>query len=84
MILSETDYDLQQSLDIFAEYSCLWKLTVNIVKTKILIFSKGPMSKRIVLYNGVTNEKLKQFCYLGTIMPRNGKFNNALSKKKTI
>jgi hypothetical protein len=35
------------------------------------------MTKRIFLYNGVTIEKMKQFCYLGTIMSRNGKLNNA-------
>jgi hypothetical protein len=44
-------------------------VTVNITKTKVLIFSKGPMTKR------------NFFCVMvftmGTIMSRNGKFNNA-------
>ena len=53
-------------------------------KTKVLIFSKGSMTKRNFLYNGVTIEKMKQFCYLGTIMSRNGKLNNAKKTKQNI
>jgi hypothetical protein len=40
------------------------------------------MLKRIYLYNGVSIEKVKQICYLGTIMLRNGNSNNAKKKKK--
>jgi hypothetical protein len=77
VLMSETASNLQQSLDIFAEYICLWKRIVNITKTNVLIFSKGSMTKLNFLYNGVTIEKVKQFCYLCTIMSRNGKFNNS-------
>jgi hypothetical protein len=44
----------------------LWKLTVDITKPQVLIFSKHPMTKRDFLYDGVTIEKVKQFFYLGT------------------
>lgn len=35
------------------------------------------MSKRKFLYEGVTIENVKSFCYLGIVLSRSGKFNNA-------
>ena len=46
VLMSESASDLQKSLDVFAEYCDLWKLQVNIAKTRVVIFSKGPMTKR--------------------------------------
>ena len=65
VLMSESAYDLQKSLDVFAEYCNLWTLQVNIAKTKVLIFSKGPMTKRKFLYKDIIIEKVKDFCYLG-------------------
>ena len=44
-LMSKSASDLQKSLDVFAEYCDIWKLRVNIAKTKVVIFSKGPMTK---------------------------------------
>ena len=41
VILSETAECLQPSLDKLQSYYLKWKLTVNILKTKIAVFHKG-------------------------------------------
>ncbi|XP_061174937.1 uncharacterized protein LOC133184104 isoform X3 [Saccostrea echinata] len=83
VLMSESASDLQKSLDVFAEYCDIWKLRVNIAKTKVLIFSKGPMAKRKFLYNGVAIENVREFCYLGLFLSRSGKFNNAKKHSRT-
>jgi len=40
VLMAECPYELQLQLDIFYEYCQYWKLTVNIGKTKVLVFSK--------------------------------------------
>jgi hypothetical protein len=40
VLLSETKEGMQQSLNIFQLYCDLWKLDVNINKTKVMVFSK--------------------------------------------
>ena len=46
VILSESEEGLLQGLDILQEYCDRWKLTVNIKKTKIMIFRKGGKNRR--------------------------------------
>jgi len=41
VLISETREGLQKSLDSLYEYCCKWKLTVNVEKTKIMVFRKG-------------------------------------------
>ena len=41
VILSESAEDLQLGLKAYEEYCSIWKLEVNIAKTKVLIFSKA-------------------------------------------
>ena len=41
VILSETETGLQHGLDLLEQYCDKWKLTVNIKKTKIMVFRKG-------------------------------------------
>jgi hypothetical protein len=38
VILSETEEGMQQALDIFEFYCEIWRLQVNIAKTKVMIF----------------------------------------------
>ena len=40
VIFAESHEELQQALEVFQEYCNLWKLKVNVSKTKIVIFSK--------------------------------------------
>ena len=43
VLFSDNSYDLQKSLKKFQEYCTLWKLNVNISKTKIVIFGRGKL-----------------------------------------
>jgi hypothetical protein len=40
VILSETKEGMQQALDIFESYCEIWRLQINVTKTKIMIFRK--------------------------------------------
>ena len=52
-------------------------LNVNVEKTKILIFSKGPLAKRHFYYNKSIIENVKEFKYLGIVFSRSGSFCKA-------
>ena len=43
VIMAESADELQHALREFQTYCSYWKLKVNVDKTKILVFSKGPM-----------------------------------------
>ena len=40
VIFAESAEDLQAALNIFEEYCSEWKLSINVSKTKIIVFSK--------------------------------------------
>ena len=66
VILAESANDLQTGLNIFYEYCEEWRLKVNTLKTKIVIFSKGRQPKDLhFMYNGTEIEIVKEFNYLG-------------------
>jgi len=67
ILLAESESDLQNSLNVFEDYCSLWKLKVNVEKTKILIFKKR---KRDYDYKfniyGANIEIVSSYSYLGT------------------
>lgn len=77
VILAESANDLQFALNEFYRYCDTWKLTVNISKTKIVVFSKGRQPKYAFTYNGLPIEIVKEFNYLGVIFSRTGSFFKA-------
>lgn len=77
VIMTETAEDLQNALNEFYVYCSQWKLQVNTDKTKVLIFSKGPLPKNVFYYNKVAIENVKDFKYLGIIFSRTGSFAKA-------
>ena len=81
IILAESAADLQTSLSVFESYCSLWKLTVNIDKTKTLIFRKrkGRIEDEFKLY-GSNIEIVDSYSYLGLDFNFNGKF--LLARKK--
>ena len=80
VILSLSPRDLQKSLDNLKTYSRLWKLTINITKTKVMVFSKnGRRSKNLrFTYDGQIVEIVDEFKYLGVIFKSNGRFISAI------
>ena len=77
IILAETPDDLQIALNEFCLYCEQCKLNVNISKTKILVFSKGRMLKKEILFNNIVLENVKEFKYLGIVFSRSGSFRKA-------
>lgn len=77
VIMTETADDLQKALDEFHVYCSQWKLNVNVEKTKILVFSKGPKPKNIFYYNNNVVEIVSEFKYLGIVFFRSGSFCKA-------
>ncbi len=68
--------ELQHSLDVLSDYCNRWKLTVNIAKTKIMIFHKGRLPNNIIFtYQGHILEIVKRFKYLGVLFTTGGAFS---------
>ena len=51
VIFANNSEDLQNSLDLLHDYCSKWKLTVNINKTKIMIFRKARLLPRNLAFN---------------------------------
>ena len=65
VIFANTQKQLQNSLDLLLEYCIKWKLTINVSKTKVMVFRKGGVLPRnmVFYYNGVVLEIEKEFKY---------------------
>ena len=79
VLFSNTLEGLQLSLDKLQAYCERWNLTVNVDKTKIMVFRKGGILSRREkwLYNGADIELVNQFNYLGIIFTPGGSFIQA-------
>lgn len=79
VIFANTQEQLQNSLDLLLEYCNRWKLTINIGKTKVMVFRKGGVLPRDLAfyYNGVALEIVKEFKYLGIVFTSGGSFSEA-------
>lgn len=81
VLFANTATDLQHSLDSFKSYCEAWKLTVNISKTKIVIFANG-RRRAYSFHFGTDNiEIINEYKYLGVSLTRSGSFVTA---KKSI
>ncbi len=80
VLFANSAEDLQNSINCLVEYSAMWKLKINVDKTKIIIFSKnGRHSKNLTFScNGNPVEIVNEFKYLGVIFKSNGRFLNAI------
>ena len=79
VIFANTQEQLQSSLDLLLEYCNKWKLTINVSKTKVMVFRKGGVLPRnlVFYYNGVVLEIVKEFKYLGIVFKSGGSFSEA-------
>ena len=76
--VSDTIVGLQRQLNILETFCRTYSLTVNVQKTKVVVFKKGGhISQREKwFYNGTQLETVNQFCYVGVC------FTNRLSLYK--
>ena len=83
IIMAEKHEDLQKALNAAFAYCNLWKLKINIDKTKIIRFSKRKprYSPQTFWLNNQPVEIVDTYTYLGTVFSYNGKFNNAIDKQ---
>jgi len=74
VIVAESANDLQNCLNVYSQYCETWKLTVNIDKSKIVIFSKGRPSNYVFYYKDHPIEVVRNYKYLGILFNSSGSF----------
>ena len=76
VVLGETPYDLQNSLDRLYQYCLTWGLEVNTIKTKCIVFRRrgGLLNNEKWYYNGIEIETVNDFNYLGVVFNYTGTF----------
>ena len=77
VLLAETPEGLQKLLDSLSKYTHQWDLTLNINKTKVVVFRNvGKLrDNEKWYYNGCQLESVTEFNYLGILFFYNGKFS---------
>ena len=82
VILAESANELQLALDALQDYCRIWKLKINVDKSKIIRFSKR-RTKNLpnFILNGETINIVDTYVYLGTTIKFNGKFVDAKNKQ---
>ena len=84
IVLAESPEELQKALDAVHRYCKTWKLTVNIAKTKIVVFSKGRIRRIPTFMCGENTRKLEvasEYFYLGTLFPSNNSMKPAVLRQ---
>ena len=79
VVFANTPEELQRGLNMLNEYCKRWKLTINVAKTKVLVFRKGGILPRNIAftYNGAPLGIVKSFKYLGIVFTVGGSFSEA-------
>ena len=77
ILIAETPEGLQKILDSLNCYCDEWNLTVNVQKTKIMVFRNGGVirANESWTFQDESIEIVNQFSYLGVNVNYNGKFN---------
>ena len=83
MILAESAYELQRSLNAAHANSKHMKLAVNTSKTKVMIFSRGKVTIYPDFCFGRILEVTYEYLYLGIMFSYNCLFNKAINKHIT-
>ena len=80
VLISDSKDGLQNLLVQFEIYCNKWQLTVNVEKTKIMIFQKGGrIPNDIFIYNGEHIEIVKEFNYLAYVVSCGGTIQRAMT-----
>ena len=74
VILSETSEGLQTALNFYSEYCNVWKLKINVSKTKVVVFAKGRPGNFSFFLNGDDIEVVGEYKYLGVFLVEVGPF----------
>jgi hypothetical protein len=63
--MSHTPPGLQKQLDVLQAFCCERQLTVNVKKTKVVVFEARKFVCQVFQYEGEAIEQLNSFKYLG-------------------
>jgi hypothetical protein len=77
VLMSEDQESFQNLLNDFSDYCKLWKLQINMNKTKVMVFGTNKPEKYKFYLNGTILETVKEYKYLGVIFSSSGSFLNA-------
>lgn len=69
--------DLQHSLSVFEDFCKEWHLTVNVLKTKVLIFSNSKHKPYNFQFGGQNIDTVEEYKYLGIYLSKSGSFKVA-------
>lgn len=83
VILSDSPVDLQNMIDSLHAYCATWSLSVNLSKSKVMIFRKSPrLAQNLNWHYGMeTIEIVNSYTYLGVDLTYNLSFNKHLQNK---
>ena len=83
VVFANTSDELQRGLDLLhvADYCKRWKLTINVSKTKVLVFRKSGVVPRNILFNydEIYLEIVKSFKNIGVVFIAGGSFSEVQS-----
>ena len=78
VLITDSKNGLQKQLNILNEYCTEWCLSVNISKTKVIIFNKtGKLVQDIFHIENQAIECVTSYKYLGIMLQASGKFTQA-------
>ena len=82
VLLSKSQQGLQKALNKLEEYCHKWQLTVNIKKTKVLVFQKTEnlASNTQLYYKKIPLVQTKEYNFLGNIIDSKGTFKKAVAE----
>ena len=85
IVLAETQEDLQEAMHGMREYCNKFHLSINTSKTKVMVFSRGKIRNKPVIYFGDhILEVVFEYVYLGVTLSYNGSFNKAVKRLNDI
>ena len=74
VIISEWKEGIKSALNTYSEYCNEWRLTINVDKSKVMVFSKGRQTEYNFQINNNDIEVDKEFKYLGVLFSRSDRF----------
>jgi hypothetical protein len=76
--MAESAVDLQKQLDSFGDYCDIWRLKVNVEKSKIVVFSQGSTPSNLKFnLSGKQLDIVDEFDYSGVLLTKHGNFNKS-------
>ena len=84
ILLAETPHELQNILNHFSEYCKQWKLTVNLEKTKVVVFGARNYSNQIFRFDNKVIAITNNYKYLGLLFISNGSFFQCTQAKRAM